>query len=141
MPKIDSGLLAPSMSSVRPIEFSRRTLRRAERAVACSPFGFALFQALQQEAVPLRAIAGRQGSSHGYTDQTLSETTADDELIWLIQVGVLRREVDGQGITDRFRLTPLGGQLVEVWSQTGYPKADWLSHLRNLRSRWFHLPF
>jgi hypothetical protein len=141
MHKIVSGPLAFSMPSVRPIDFSRRTLRRADRAVACSPFRFALFQALQQQAVPLRAIAGQQGVQNGYTRQVLSETTADDELIWLIQVGVLRREVDGQGITDRFRLTPLGSNLVEVWGKTGYPKPDWLSYARNLCSRCFHLPF
>lgn len=129
------------MTSVRPIEFPARTLRRAERAVACSPFRFPLFEALHQEAVPLQAIAANQGVRLGYTDRALSETAADDELIWLIQVGVLRREVDGQGITDRFRLTPLGAKLVERWRQTSYPKADWLGHLRNLRSRWLHLPF
>jgi hypothetical protein len=128
------------MPPVHSIEVSARTLRRAERAVACSPFRLALFTTLRQNAVSLGAIAGTQGVQHGFTQHPLSEPTADDELIWLIQVGLLRREVDGQGITDRFRLTPLGGQLVDRWQQTGYPTASWLSHLRNLRSRWLHLP-
>ena len=37
----------------------------------------------------------------------------ENELRWLITVGVLRREVDGQGLTSRFRLTPLGRQLLD----------------------------
>jgi hypothetical protein len=34
----------------------------------------------------------------------------------LIQLGVLRREVDGQGLTERVRLTPLGRQVLAPWS-------------------------
>lgn len=32
---------------------------------------------------------------------------------WLIRLGVLRREVDGQGLTERVRLTPMGRRLLE----------------------------
>ncbi len=32
---------------------------------------------------------------------------------WLIKIGVLRREVDGQGLTSKVRLTPLGRQLLQ----------------------------
>ncbi len=32
---------------------------------------------------------------------------------WLITVGILRREVDGQGLTSKIRLTPLGRQILE----------------------------
>jgi hypothetical protein len=35
--------------------------------------------------------------------------------IWLIQLGVLRREVDGQGLTERVRLTPMGRELLAQW--------------------------
>ena len=33
--------------------------------------------------------------------------------LWLIKVGILRREVDGQGLTSKIRLTPLGRKLLE----------------------------
>ena len=34
--------------------------------------------------------------------------TIEDDFLWLIKIGVLRREVDGQGLTSKVRLTPLG---------------------------------
>jgi hypothetical protein len=40
----------------------------------------------------------------------------EDHFIWLIRLGVLRREVDGQGLTERVRMTPMGRQLLERWS-------------------------
>ena len=32
---------------------------------------------------------------------------------WLIKLGIVRREVDGQGLTSRIRLTPLGRQMIQ----------------------------
>ena len=46
----------------------------------------------------------------------LNRSRTEDDLIWLIQVGVLRREVDGQGLTERVRLTPMGRKLLDHWS-------------------------
>ena len=61
----------------------------------------------------------------------------ENQLLWLIQVGALRREVDGQGITDRFRLTPLGHLLVQQWVLVGdLPRPTWIDRLANLFSRW-----
>lgn len=69
------------------------------------------------QSVPLMAIADAAGVQNQYTQKALSEFTVENELLWLIRVGVLRREVDGQGLTDSFRVTPLGRQLVERWQQ------------------------
>ena len=41
---------------------------------------------------------------------------AEAHFNWLIRLGVLRREVDGQGLTERVRLTPLGRQVLAHWS-------------------------
>ncbi len=41
---------------------------------------------------------------------------AETHFIWLIRLGVLRREVDGQGLTERVRLTPLGRSVISRWS-------------------------
>ncbi|MGB7895586.1 MAG: Npun_F0494 family protein, partial [Microcoleus sp.] len=73
----------------------------------------------------------------GYTRSPVSELVAENSLLWLIQVGVLRREVDGQGITDSFRLTPLGRQLVEKWEQEkqGVPAASLCDRMGNAVSR------
>ena len=34
---------------------------------------------------------------------------------WLIKLGILRREVDGQGLTSKIRLTPLGREILEMY--------------------------
>ncbi len=60
-----------------------------------------------------------------------------DDLRWLISVGVLRREVDGQGLTSRFRLTPLGRQLLDddpALLQRSIPVLERLRH--SLRRHW-----
>ncbi len=127
--------------SPKPLNYKRRTLERAERSLLCSPFQVPLFEEMRFSRVPLKAIAGENGIQHGYTRRSLSELAAENALLWLIQVGVLRREVDGQGITDSFRLTPLGRQLVEQY-QGSYPRhPSWLDHFYNALSRWFRLPF
>ncbi|MGY2767121.1 hypothetical protein ACVWXW_002538 [Thermostichus sp. MS-CIW-30] len=65
------------------------------------------------------------------------------ELMWLIQVGLLRREVDGQGITDRYRLAPLGRQLLQDLERDetfAGISASWADHLQNRLTRWRLLP-
>ena len=61
----------------------------------------------------------------------------EDHLLWLISVGVLRREVDGQGLTSRFRLTPLGRQLLDADPSLLNNGAGPIDQLRNaMRRAW-----
>lgn len=123
------------------LSYPSRTVERAERSLVCSPFNLKLFTAMRSESILLKAIAGNSGVEHGYTKRPLSEMAAENALLWLIQVGVLRREVDGQGITDSFRLTPLGWYLVEHKQGTPLRKPSSLDQFRNALSRWFRIPF
>jgi len=116
------------------------TVKRAERALVCCPFKPQLFTVMRSQSVALQAIAGESGVEHGYCKQLLSQLAAENALLWLITVGLLRREVDGQGITDSFRLTPLGRQIVEQHQDT-WGTASWLDHLYNSWTRLFRLPF
>jgi hypothetical protein len=96
---------------------------------------------MRQQSVELRAIAGKMGLQAGYTKRAMPELAVENELLWLIQVGLLRREVDGQGITNSFRLTPLGHQLVEKWQQSeSLPTASLRDRFVNVISRWLRLP-
>lgn len=135
------------MNSTKPkdgqsIQYPSRTVERAERAMRCSPFGVHLYSAMRSASVPIQAIAGEEGMGHQYTRQRLSELAAENALVWLIQVGVLRREVDGQGITDSFRLTPLGRQLAEKGQREGvcWYTPSWGDRIYNALARWFRLP-
>lgn len=120
------------------IQYSTRVMKRATRAVRCSPFQLPLFEAMQTQGVSLRAIAGNSGIYHQYTRKCLTELAAENHLMWLIQTGLLRREVDGQGLTDSFRLTPLGRQLVARWKARSQHSmsATWLDYVLDSLTRW-----
>jgi hypothetical protein len=94
------------------------------------------------ESVPLPLIAGKLGINNSYTSKIVSENRVDHELGWLIQVGLLRREVDGQGITDSFRLTPLGKQIIAQWrkNQGEIPAPSLGDRFFNFCTRWLRLP-
>ncbi len=125
------------------IRYPKSTVIRAERAMRCAPFHLHLFITMKEQSVALIAIAQVAGVEHRYTLKPLSELRAESELLWLIQVGLLRREVDGQGLTDSFRLTPLGRQLTDRWQaypHAQYP-ANWRDRLYNTLVRWWHFSF
>lgn len=124
------------------MRYPERTVNRAARAIRCAPFCLRLYTTMMYQSVALSAIAGGVGVKHQYTQQPIPELVAENELLWLIQVGLLRREVDGQGLTDSFRLTPLGRQLVEQMQQADpveKPTAQPLDLLYNALNRWFQI--
>jgi hypothetical protein len=124
------------------MQFTRKTLSRAKRAIACSPFTLNALQRMRVHSIDLTEISGDRGFQNTYTRHSLPELKAEKYLLWLIQVGVLRREVDGQGLTDSFRLTPLGRQILDLWQSTQtIPKATWGDRLKNLWTRAFSLSF
>jgi hypothetical protein len=98
---------------------------------------------MKDNSVPLPNMAEATGVQRGYTQKSLSEQRVEKELLWLIKVGILRREVDGQGITDSFRLTPLGRQLIAQWENNKqmWQEPSWWERCLNILTRWFSLPF
>lgn len=129
-------------SSPTSICYPQHTIDRAARAVRCAPFRLKLYVTMMAQSVALGAIAGESGLRQQYTQRLLSELGAEAELLWLIQVGLLRREVDGQGLTDSFRLTPLGRQLVQTWQTNGGTslRPSWRDRFYNALNRWLRLP-
>lgn len=124
----------------KKILYPQHALERAFTALVCSDFQQSLFTRMLDERVSMREITGADGMKNGYVKHQLSELAADNALVWLIQVGVLRREVDGQGITDSFRLTPLGRQLVEQYQGKNWRIPTWRDRLYNIAIRWLRLP-
>jgi hypothetical protein len=116
------------------MKYPKDTLRRARRAIACSPFRSTLFATLQHQSIALAEIA----ANPKYVVRSISERSAERALLWLIQVGLLRREVDGQGLTDSFRLTPLGRLMTEQWQQQG-DSFRRISAIARLREFWRRL--
>lgn len=124
------------------IRYSEQSLQRAERAFRCSPFCLELLVTLRSQSVSVRQVCQPQGVNNGYSRRSLSELQADNDLTWLITVGLLRREVDGQGLTDSFRLTPLGRRVCDrlehlnpaQWQPT------WSDRVYNSACRWLRRP-
>jgi len=107
-------------------------LQRAEIAVRCAPFTVKLFADMATQGINLRAIAGNEGVKNQYLNSSTNLIITENALLWLIQVGILRREVDGQGITDSFRLTPMGHLLLDKWqNQSRFPSATIGDRLQN----------
>ncbi len=106
--------------------------RRGRLSLRWLPFERQLLVVLLERSVAVGELVGTAAVASGYTRRALSWGETD----WLIAVGVLRREVDGQGLTDRFRLTPLGRQLLSEWQTTAWPPPSWGERLRHRCWRW-----
>ena len=134
--------LGASRSAETKMQYDGSVLRRARRAILCSPFHFKLLAEMRVSSVSVPTIAENSGAIKGYTQQPLSEVATESGLMWLASVGVLRREVDGQGLTDSFRLTPLGRQIIESWQSQGCPdkRANLVDYVKNAAARWGRVP-
>lgn len=91
------------------MELRREAIERGIRAAQLSTLTVLGLKAMAQESI----AAGTLIENSRFTYKQLGEQAVEDELMWLFRVGLVRREVDGQGITDRFRLTPLGQRVVQ----------------------------
>ena len=133
---MSSSTISPPEKSQSSVNYAASTVKRAERALCCSPFQLDLFIDMRSKSVLLPLIASQTGIEQGYVKKLLPETQVENHLMWLIKVGLLRREVDGQGITDSFRLTPLGRKIVARMERVGYvPASSWWDRIRNILSR------
>lgn len=128
--------------STNSLSYSQKTIERAQRSLRVSPFRMLLFTTMRSRSVDFQEITGVNGNKNQFTKRQLSELITDNSLLWLIQVGVLRREVDGQGITNSFRLTPLGHEIIEELSTEGeeIPAASWRDRIYQFFTRWLRLP-
>ncbi len=124
------------------IRYPRRSQQRAERAFRCSPLRLELLGDMRLQSISIRQVSEQQGIKNQYSRRPLTELRAENELMWLIAVGLLRREVDGQGLTDSFRLTPLGRQVWATLSRLSPAqyRPTLRDHLYNAWCRWLRLP-
>jgi hypothetical protein len=91
------------------------SLARAALSLRCLPFRRGFYEAVQGQALSSEELTRVAVTTPPLTFLPLSSERAEDHFLWLIRLGVLRREVDGQGLTERVRLTPMGRQLLQRW--------------------------
>jgi hypothetical protein len=91
------------------------SLARAALSLRCLPFRRSFYEAVEGQALSSEELAREFNPDSPLTFHPLSSDRAEDHFLWLIRLGVLRREVDGQGLTERVRLTPMGRQVLRRW--------------------------
>ena len=91
------------------------SLARAALSLRCLPFRRGFYEAVEGQALSSEELARQFNPDSPLTFHPLSSDRAEDHFLWLIRLGVLRREVDGQGLTERVRLTPMGRQVLRRW--------------------------
>ena len=96
----------------------QKIIRRAKEGIRNCPFNFFLFESLKKESISAQNVF-EQKSKYMNPDFMLisSSSLIENEFLKLIKIGVLRREVDGQGLTAKVRITPLGRKVLKE-SQT-----------------------
>ena len=92
----------------------QKIFRRAKKGIRNCPFNLFLFQSLQKESFSAQDVFENQSK---YLRQEFmfinSSLFIENEFLKLIKIGVLRREVDGQGLTSKVRITPTGRKVLE----------------------------
>ena len=92
----------------------QKIFRRAKRGMKNCPFNLFLFQSLLKGSLSAENVFLNKSK---YLNQEFmfisSSLFIENEFLRLIKIGVLRREVDGQGLTSKVRITPIGRQVLE----------------------------
>ena len=92
----------------------QKIFRRAKKGIRNCPFNLFLFQSLQKGSLSAQNVFENKSK---YLDQEFmfinNSLFIENEFLKLIKIGVLRREVDGQGLTSKVRITPIGRQVIE----------------------------
>ena len=92
----------------------QKIFRRAKEGIRNCPFNHFLFQSLKKESLSAQNIYENKSK---YLNQEFMfidiSLFIENEFLKLIKIGVLRREVDGQGLTSKVRITPIGRQVLE----------------------------
>lgn len=97
------------------------------------PFRRAFYRRVDGNALGSRELGGSK-EQEALLFTPLSPARAETLFLRLIRLGVLRREVDGQGLTERVRLTPLGRDVLTFWSGE-IPRTGLRRHLLDRMAR------
>tara|TARA_Y100001968_G_scaffold97499_1_gene87470 strand:- start:353 stop:727 length:375 start_codon:yes stop_codon:yes gene_type:complete len=92
----------------------QKIFRRAKKGLKNCPFNLFLFQSLQEGSLSAQNVFENKAN---YLNKEFmfinSPLFIENEFLKLIKLGVLRREVDGQGLTSKVRITPIGRHVIE----------------------------
>jgi hypothetical protein len=92
----------------------QKIFNRARKGIRKGPFNLFFFESLLKASLSAENVFLNKSK---YLNKEFmfihSPLFIENEFLRLIKIGVLRREVDGQGLTSRVRITPIGRQVLE----------------------------
>lgn len=89
-----------------------RAIERGEKVMACMPFRKRFYLEIKEKGLSAQELIARDDWQM-LVFAPFGRERAEAHFRWLIKNGLLRREVDGQGLTSRVRLTHLGEKIIE----------------------------
>ena len=108
----------------------QKIFRRAKKGIRSCPFNFFLFHSLLDGSLSAENVFLKKSI---YLNQEFmfirSSLFIENEFLRLIKIVVLRREVDGQGLTSKVRITPIGRQVLESSSDLFNQKTTLIKQL------------
>ena len=95
----------------------QKIFRRAKKGIRSCPFNLFLFNSLLKGSLNAQNVFLNKQKYLNQEFMFINSTLfIENEFLKLIKIGVLRREVDGQGLTSKVRITPIGRQVLETSS-------------------------
>ncbi|KGG15575.1 MULTISPECIES: Npun_F0494 family protein [unclassified Prochlorococcus] len=92
----------------------KHIINRSTRAIKCLPLNSDFYKDVKVSGLSAEKVLEMKDK---YIERPLFQISKSEKIennfLWLIKIGVLRREVDGQGLTSKVRLTPLGRIILE----------------------------
>tara|TARA_Y100001968_G_C18897210_1_gene499016 strand:+ start:149 stop:523 length:375 start_codon:yes stop_codon:yes gene_type:complete len=95
-------------------QINKKAFKRASKAIKCLAFNSNFYKDAQINGLNAEEVFEMRDKYASNTSNWFKNSErVENEFRWLITIGILRREVDGQGLTSSVRLTPLGRQIIE----------------------------
>ena len=92
----------------------QKIFRRAKKGIRSCPFNLFLFNSLLKGSLNAQNVFLNKSKYLNQEFMFINSTLfIENEFLKLIKIGVLRREVDGQGLTSKVRITPIGRKVLE----------------------------
>ena len=92
----------------------KKIIHRSRKAIKNSPFNLLFYENLQFKSLSAQIVLDDKSKFLKNEFEFINNSAfIENEFLILIRTGVLRREVDGQGLTAKVRLTPIGRQVLE----------------------------